>query len=140
ALPIYDENEVRLDTAKSLYRPGEPVTASITSTIPDQQVVVDVGRDAVVLSSQMVRLAGGHAFITIPYKPEFQDRLTIAAYADFAGTPGMMGTRTILYPRNHDLKIDATPIARSYRPGDEAQVNFRVRTSYGHVASALGLA
>lgn len=135
-----DENEVRLDTDKSLYRPGEPIMASITSSIPNQQVVVDVGRDAVVLSSQMVRLAGGHAFITIPYKPEFRDRLTMAAYADFADTPGMMSIRTILYPRNLDLKIDASPMAKSYHPGDEAQVNFRVRTANGHAASALGLA
>ncbi len=135
-----DINEVRVETDKALYRPGEMIVASIISSIPNQVVIVDVGRDAVVLKSQTVRLFGGRATVEIPYKPEFKDRLTIAAYADFADTPGMISTRTILYPRNHDLKIDAQPMSRSYRPGDEAEISFRVRGGGGRTASVLGLA
>src|SRR6266404_2346235 len=135
-----DTNEVRVETDKSLYRAGEPIVASIISSVPNQVVVVDVGRDAVVLNSQIVRLFGGRSSVEIPYKPEFKDRPTIAAYADFANTSGMISARTILYPRNHDLKIDAQLLAKSYRPGDEAEISFRVRGSGGRTASTLGLA
>ena len=67
-----DEKEVRVETDKSLYRPGEPVSVSITSSMPDVSVVVDVAREAVVLNSQTVRLHDGRASITIPFKPEFK--------------------------------------------------------------------
>ncbi len=135
-----DENEVRVETDKSLYRPGEGIVASITSSVDNLTAVVDVGRDSAVLSSQTVRLFGGRASITIPYQKEFKDRLTIAAYADFPKSSGMVGTRTVLYPRNRDLRIEAQPEAVSYRPGDEASIRFRVRTPEGSAASALGLA
>lgn len=135
-----DENEVRVETDRSLYRPGEAIVASITSSVENLTAIVDVGRDAMVLSSQTVRLSGGRASITIPYQKEFKDQLTIAAYADFPKTSRMVGTRTVLYPRNRDLKIDAQPEAVSYRPGDEASIKFRVRTPESNAASALGLA
>jgi hypothetical protein len=135
-----DEDEVRVETDKSLYRPGEPIVASITSSISDLRAVVDVARDTMVLSSQTVRLHDGQAQLTIPYRPEFTDQVTIAAYADFAERSGMISRRTILYPRNHDLKIEAQPMAASYRPGDEATIGFRVRGAQGGTASALGLA
>jgi hypothetical protein len=135
-----DEDEVRVETDKSLYRPGEPIVVSITSTVSNLRAVVDVGREAIVLSSQTVRLHDGQAQLTIPYRPEFKDRLTIAAYADFTDASGMLSRRSVLYPRNHDLKIEAQPIAATYRPGDEATIGFRVRGAGGQTASALGLA
>jgi hypothetical protein len=135
-----DEDEVRVETDKSLYRPGEPIVVSITSTVPNLRAVVDVGRDAIVLSSRTVRLHDGQAQLTIPYRPEFKDRLTIAAYDDFTETAGMLSRRSVLYPRDHDLKIEAQPMTASYRPGDEATIGFRVRGARGGTASALGLA
>src|SRR6185503_4098998 len=121
-------------------RPGDAIIASITSTIPNLRAVVDVGRDEVVLRSQTVRLADGQAQVTIPYKAEFKGPVTIAAYADFADSPGMVSTRTVLYPHDEDLRIDAQPLAGSHRPGDEATIGFRVRGAKGGIASALGLA
>jgi hypothetical protein len=135
-----DEDEVRVETDKSLYRPGEPIVASVTSTVPNLRAVVDVGRDSIVLSSQTIRLNDGQAQLEIPYRPEFKDRLTIAAYADFAETEGMISRRTVLYPRDHDLKIEAQATTTSYRPGEEATIGFRVRGARGGAASALGLA
>ncbi|HWP53915.1 MAG TPA: MG2 domain-containing protein, partial [Pyrinomonadaceae bacterium] len=134
-----DKDEVRLETDKSLYRDGEPIVASITSSIPNQSVIVDVGQDAAVLISQTVRLSGGQASVSIPYRPEFKNRLTLAAYADFPDSRGQLSTRTVLYPRNQELKIEAQTIAQTYRPGDEAAINFRVRGPDGSKASALGL-
>ena len=135
-----DEDSVRVETDKSLYRPGEPVVASITSTVSNLRAVVDVVRDSIILSSQTVRLNNGQALVTLPYKSEFKDRLTIAAYADFADSSEMISARTVLYPRNRDLKIDVQTMAESYRPGDEAAIGFRVRNAHGETASALGVA
>ncbi|HYW73767.1 MAG TPA: alpha-2-macroglobulin family protein, partial [Pyrinomonadaceae bacterium] len=135
-----DNDQVSIETDKSLYSPGEAITASITSSVPNQQVVFDVVRDAVILSSQMVRLSNGRATVTVPYRSEFKDRVAFVAYGDFAESRSMIGSRTVLFPHRHELTIDATaPPKQSYRPGDEAEFNFRVRTPEGRVAGALGL-
>ncbi len=134
-----DRDEVRIATDKSLYRPGEPIVASVTSTIPDAKVVVDVARDSVVLHSQTARLSGGRAVIEIAYRAEFKDRLNIAAYTDFADSEGLISSRTILFPRDRELRVDAQTEATSYRPGEEVAINFRVRDQKGAAVSALGL-
>jgi A-macroglobulin TED domain/Alpha-2-macroglobulin family/Carboxypeptidase regulatory-like domain/MG2 domain/A-macroglobulin receptor binding domain/Macroglobulin domain MG3/Alpha-2-macroglobulin bait region domain len=135
-----DLHEVRVETDKSLYQAGEPITIVITSSVSDLSAVVEVGKDGVVLNSQKVRLHGGSATLTIPFKPELQNRLTVVAYKDFADSRELIGSRAILYPKNEELKVDARPVAASYRPGAEAQVNLRVRAPEGSgVASALGM-
>ena len=139
-ISINDSDEIRLETNKSLYQDGEPITLTLASSVPNLNAVVDVAQGANVLSSQRVRLHSGRALLTIPYRSEFKDKVTLAAYADFADEPAMIATRTILFPKNQDLKIDAHAQQKSYRPGDEAQVNFQVRAPGGQsTAGALGL-
>jgi hypothetical protein len=58
-----DEKQLRVETDKSLYRPGESITASITSSISNVSAVIDVGRESVVLASKTVRLRGQSASV-----------------------------------------------------------------------------
>jgi uncharacterized protein YfaS (alpha-2-macroglobulin family) len=137
---IDDSDQLRMETDKSLYRPGDPILLAISSSVSDLTAVVDITREASVLSSQRVHLHGGRASITIPYKSEFKDKLTIAAYADFAEAQSMISTRTILFPRDQDLKVEAHAGAKNYRPGDEARFDLRIRGPRGEPAeAALGL-
>ena len=136
-----DQNELRVETDKSLYRPGEPIVVSLVSNQPDVTAFVDVGQDGVVFDSRSVRLRGGRGTLTIPFRPEFKDKLTVAAYPDFPDSRAMIATRTILYPRDRDLKIEARSRAETYRPGEEAEMSFRIRgPNTSTLAGALGVA
>lgn len=139
-LSLDDTETVLVDTDKTLYRADEPITAFITSSIPDKMVVVDLARDSSVIRSERVQLHNGRGSITFPYKPDFKDKLTIAAYADFPDSRSMIGTHTILYPHNSDLNVNVRTSQTSYRPGEDAQVSLRVRAPEGSPSqSAIGV-
>ncbi|HXC71592.1 MAG TPA: MG2 domain-containing protein [Pyrinomonadaceae bacterium] len=139
-LDLVTDDTLRVETDKTLYRRGEPVTAFITSTVQDQTVVVDLARDLNVIRSERAKLHDGRASITFPYRSEFKDRLTIAAYPDFVESRDRIGLSTVLYPRDQDLKVNVQTSQASYRPGDDAQVNLSVRApDGGSTESALGV-
>ena len=135
-----DRETVRVETDKALYRAGEPFTAFVTSTVPDQTVVIDVVRDSSVIRSQRVKLRDGRGSAVFPYRPDFNDRLTIVAYGDSAYWGHDINSDTILYPRPQELDVKVRPSQTTYQPGEDAQVNLSVRSPEGLFAeSALGV-
>jgi hypothetical protein len=139
-LSIDDEDAVVVETEKTIYRTGEPIDAVVTSSSRDLTVLVDVVRDSSVIRSEKVQLHNGRGSITFPYRPDFKDVMTIAAYQDFADSRRMIDTRTILYPHDQELKVTVNPSGKSYRPGQDAQLNLQVRTAAGRPAEgALGV-
>jgi hypothetical protein len=135
-----DDPIVFVDTEKALYNAGEPIVATITSNLPDQTLVVELAKDMSVVRSERVRLRGGKATVTFPYTPNLTGRVTVAAYPDFADASRLVGLRTVLYPGNPELNLNVRTSQATYRPGDDASVSLRVRTSEGHAAeSALGV-
>jgi len=139
-LSLDDGPMISVETDKALYRAGEPINVFITSSTPDKTVVVDLARDSSVIRSERVQLHNGRGSVTFPYKSDFKDRLAIAAYEDFSESQQMIDTRTILYPRNSDLKVNVQTSQTSYRPGEDAQVNLSVRAPEGgSTESAVGV-
>lgn len=139
-LLLDDENTVVVDAEKTLYRAGEPVVASITSSLPDQTIVVELVKDTSVIRSQRVQLRDGRATARLSYTPNLTGPITIAAYPDFAEKERLVGVHTILYPTNSELDLNVKTSQASYRPGEDASVRFNVRTPDGNGAeSALGV-
>ena len=75
-----DEQAVRVETDKALYRSGEPITAFVTSSVPEQTVVVDLLRESTLIRSERVKLHRGRGSVVFAYRPEFKDKLTLTAY------------------------------------------------------------
>lgn len=135
-----DRHMTTVETGKTLYRPGEPIIASISSTGPDETLVVDLFRDSNLLRSERVRLRNGRASVTFAYTPEFKDQLFIAAYPDFQEGSRTFEPFSILYPRDSELKVNARTSQTTYRPGENAHVNLNVRAPAGRRAeSALSV-
>ena len=139
---------IRVETDRTLYRAGDTLQARITANRPDLAVIVDVARDLQVVRSEIVRLTNGQALVTLPYNSDFRDRLTIAASAEEdteqprgSYYPGYVtGRRTVLYPRDRELKLDVRMGQDTYRPGEEGSADLTVRTPDGRaVESALGI-
>jgi hypothetical protein len=139
-LSIDEDDGIRVDTEKTLYRAGEPIVASISSSLSDQTLVVELVKDSSIVRSERVRLRDGRATATFPYAPNLTDRITVAAYPDFTRKDELIGVRTILYPTNPELNLNVKTSQASYQPGENARVSFNVRTSDGQAAeSVLGV-
>lgn len=140
-LSLDNEQKVFVDTEKALYSVGEPIVASITSSLPDQTMIVELANNSSVIRSERVRLRNGRASVTFPYAANLSDRITIAAFPDFTDEQEEIGVRSILYPTNSELNLNVKTSQATYRPGEDANVRFNVRTSEGKTAeSSLGVA
>ncbi len=136
--------EVRVETDKTIYREGEPVAVEVTTNRPRLSVIVDASVGDRIITSRTLRLSGGRASFVLPYDPEFKGVLTVSAlttevppdrYVDY-----IVGARRVVYPRNRELKLEARMSRASYKPGEEAGVEFAVRAPGGRkVESALGV-
>ncbi|MCA1633768.1 MAG: type II secretion system protein GspG [Acidobacteria bacterium] len=136
--------EIRVETDKTIYREGEPVLVEVTSNRPRLSVIVDASAGDRVVTSQTVRLSSGRASFVLPYSEEFKGIVSVSALTTETPRDGYhdysVGTRTIVYPRDRELKLDARLSQASFKPGEEAGVQFAVRAPGGRrVESALGV-
>ncbi|MBV8860038.1 MAG: carboxypeptidase regulatory-like domain-containing protein [Acidobacteria bacterium] len=137
--------EIRVETDKTIYAPGEPVRVELSSDAERMAVVVDAVSEGRVLYSRSARLSGGRAALVIPTGPEFAGVVSVTA-TSAAPTKGgdegsfANGARTVVFPRDRELKLDVKLSQKSFRPGEEAGAQFAVRTADGRrAAGALGV-
>jgi uncharacterized protein YfaS (alpha-2-macroglobulin family) len=143
SLSINNEKVVRIETDKTLYRAGEPILVELTAVGTDTVISVDLIKDRKIIRSKSVRPRNGRAFVVFPYSEEFKDKLTIAAYNRIESDSSYLeplGSRSVLYPEDQNLKLDLQTGRSTYRPGEEVRAKFQVRSSNGQeLESALGV-
>ena len=138
--------EIRVETDKAVYAAGEPVRVELTSNAERMSVMVDAVSAGRVLSSHAARIAGGRAALIIPTGQDFAGAVSVTA-TSLAPTPGAaedeaysMGARTVVFPRDRELKLDVKLSQKSFRPGEEAGAQFALRTADGRrTMGALGV-
>jgi len=135
---------IRVDTNKSIYAAGESIQVNISASKPEMNVLVEVKRDSDIIESKPLTLQNGAASFTLQYRPELKDEVTISAFSKSKEYPYAYnhpsGSRTVLFPRARDLKVDFRFDHVDYKPGEQATVDFRVSTPDGRpVNSALGV-
>lgn len=135
-----DEQSVRVETDKTIYAPGDPINAVITASRPDETVTVDLANPAGLIHSERIQLRHGRASIAFPFRHEFKSTVSVVAYTDSARSFSQSGTRTVLYPHDSELNVKVQSSQETYRPGEDAQLNFRVRSADDRSQeSALGV-
>ncbi len=133
--------QIQLRTDKTVYLPNETVEAKIFLTANNQTIFVDVLKNSSVVYSKRVKLDGGRAIVQIPFRPEFKGELTIAAYfyADDRHD-SISYAKTIIFPSPNNLKLNVKSLKTVYRPNEEANISFNVRSSAGDTTeTALGI-
>ncbi len=139
-LTLSSDGMIYIETEKVIYRADEPIVASIKSSLGNETVIVNVYSEANLVRTERVRLHNGRGTITFPYSQDLKNRITLGAYSDLTDESLITETRTILYPRNTELQVNAKASRATYRPGENARVNLSVRASEGRGAeSALGV-
>jgi len=136
--------EIRVETDKTVYAPGEAVKVELTSDAERLGVVVDAVSEGRVLFSRAVRLSGGRASLVVPTTREFKGAVnftaTGAAPLKDDEESYSLGARTVVFPRDRELKLDVRLSQKSYKPGEDAGAEFAVRTADGRrAAGALGV-
>jgi len=120
-------DSIHVETDKALYRPGEPIEVDVASIgRKDVKLFVDVLQDLKLIRSQTVLLSGGLGRIVLPYSADFKGSVTVFAYGYLSGPDFVVGARTVLYPQNHELKLDLRMNHSDYRPGQEASADFQI--------------
>ncbi|HTD22453.1 MAG TPA: alpha-2-macroglobulin family protein [Terriglobales bacterium] len=140
-----DEDVIRISADKALYREGEPVSIQIESSLKTTALVVEVLSHSKLIETEVVHLRNGRAWLTIPYSSQFQDDVQITAYDmsnssyGYWGLP--FGSRTVLYPKKHELNLSVRLGKAVFRPGEDAQADLHVQGPNGeNVEGALALA
>jgi A-macroglobulin TED domain/Alpha-2-macroglobulin family/MG2 domain/Carboxypeptidase regulatory-like domain/A-macroglobulin receptor binding domain/Macroglobulin domain MG3 len=138
----YDSLSTSVETDKTLYRPGEPIKARVTSNSTHTNWIIDLMRGSRLLATRTAQMKDKRIEITFPFASDFTDDLTIIASPTFSDYDdyNLTGIARVLYPRARELKLDIALNQASYRPGDEASLDLRVLTTGGRAAeSALGM-
>lgn len=141
-----DRFRIRVETDKTLYKAGEPIEVQVATNNPDTTVIVEAVHDSQVLASKLVHVRHGHATVSIKANDEFQNEVILLAYT-FGLKPGddyyssaIVGSHTVLFPKDHELKVNVKMAKSAYRPGEEATADLRITGADGAQAeSALGL-
>ncbi len=123
-----DEKTIQITTDKAVYKAGESVEIEINSTEKNADVFVDITRNWSIVGSKTVRLKDGRATVKIPYNAEFINNLTVSATID-GGDNEIETSRGITFPRPTNLRFNAAPAQATYRPNEEAKINFSVASA-----------
>jgi A-macroglobulin TED domain/Alpha-2-macroglobulin family/Carboxypeptidase regulatory-like domain/Alpha-2-macroglobulin bait region domain len=140
ALRDADDPPCRLETGKTLYRPGESIQVTLTSNKSSSFILTTTTSESDVIDSRQVTLRDGHAKLTVPYNDRLRGEVTITAYSLSEGR-AVGVSRRVVFPNNRELTVEIRPTQQFYRPSDEASVGFTIRAPGGRaVESVLGVA
>lgn len=132
--------DIRLETDRVLYTPGQPIRCRITSMRPDlHATLLAWNQRGDTLISKSLLVVNGSAEAVIPFDPRFGNEVTLEVLSPSGSN--YQTWRSVLYPGAEDLRTVAAPGAPSYRPGEEASLTVRTTSSSGApVQTALGVA
>ncbi|MGI8670318.1 MAG: alpha-2-macroglobulin family protein [Aridibacter sp.] len=134
------DDSLQIQTEKTIYKSGESVKLEIKSSLKTGLVYIDVVKNWSVIDSYFVELANGKAELKIPYDENFQGDLTVAAFLEDKDDDVVRTSRGIIFPTPQNLQLDAKFDKATYKPAEEAKVNFSVLDTIGSaVESALGV-
>jgi hypothetical protein len=138
----FDEDDaLQIQTERTIYKPGESIDVTLTSTQKTGKVYLDVVQEWSVIDSYFTSLVDGKAKFKVPYQPAFKGELKVAAYLETADDDDLIhASRGVLFPSPQNLKLDVNSPKTTYRPSDEAAINFDIWDPDGKPAeSALGI-
>lgn len=134
-----DTPKLRVETDKTLYRPGEPIHVAVYSSKPISGVALEVLIDDKLLSSKWLDLSSGLARVELPWRDAFVHEVTIGVA--LGDRYGEAASKTVLFPANRELNVSVRTEKPSYRPGEEATASFVALSPDGKpVEAALGVA
>jgi hypothetical protein len=144
---LRDDPALRITPAKAILKPGDPIEAELESSVPQRRVRVDLVQTEtqIILASQELNMSHVKAHVAFSADKQFTGTIALAAYplnieTESYSMYSRMAAATVLFPEPSNLMLEAKPVKTTYRPGEAATVNLRVRGSEGEsVDGAVGV-
>ena len=131
---------VLLRVEKALYSQGETAQLTVLSASAARRVFVDVVRNGRSFLTTAVDLQGGQGTYALDLPPDVVGSLQLQAYAILKDGEIARDTKLIQVQRADQLKVTAKLNAETYRPAEEAMIDFLVTSKEGDpVEAALSL-
>src|SRR6266849_3310524 len=144
---LQEDPALRITPEKAILRPDDRIEAELESSVPQPRVCVEVVQTdtQTILASQEVNLSHASTHVTFPPDKQYTGTIALAVYplnieTESYSMYSRMAAASVLFPKPTNLRLDVKPVKSTYRPGEAATVNLRVRGSEGEPAEgALGL-
>jgi uncharacterized protein YfaS (alpha-2-macroglobulin family) len=140
-LDARDGNEqILLRTERAVYRAGDVIHLSVYSTKAHGAVYVDIVKDGQTVLTHDLDVENGRAELSVPATSEMSGTLDLSAYLFGRDARPIGDYRLIFVQPADELKIESVADSKSYKPGSDARIQFRVTNSHGQgVHAAMGL-
>jgi len=134
------DEQILLRTERAVYRAGDVIHLSVYSTKAHGAVYVDIVKDGQTVLTHDLDVENGRAELSVPATSEMSGTLDLGAYL-FGPDARPIGDHRLIFVQPADeLKIESAADAKSYKPGSDARIQFRVTNSHGQgVHAAMGL-
>lgn len=129
-----------LRTGRAVLKVGDKLRLETISTRERGAVYVDVVKDGQTLLTRALETDGGRGRLDVDLTPEMFGAVEVRAY-QFTSDADPMSDRKLVYvdPAD-DLRIAVSAAHESYKPGEDARLDFRATDSAGRpVSAALGV-
>jgi hypothetical protein len=134
------EQSVILRASRAIAKVGESIGFTVISTKQKGTTYVDVIRDNQTVLTRAVDLKGGRSEFELPLTADLQGTLQVNAYQILPDENIIRATRLLYIEPANDLVVEVRPNQDTYRPGDQAELNFAVRDQRGRpTLAALGV-
>jgi hypothetical protein len=149
--PTTDAILLRAD--KAIYKVGDTARLTVLSSQQTGAVFVDAVREGQTLATTTVELQNGKGQTAFDLSADFAGAVTFHAYVtqsirlrdadtqtdSLRHDTMSRATRTIIVQPVGDLQVKVSPDKKTFRPGDEAKIEFAVSNDGRPTAAAIGL-
>ncbi|MFK7817095.1 MAG: MG2 domain-containing protein, partial [Planctomycetaceae bacterium] len=134
-------DSVLLRTDRAIYKQGQTAKLTVFSGTPAKRAFVDVIRNGRSLATTAIDLANNKGQYSLDLPADVLGTVQVQAYCVQPSGRIARDTKVIQVRRVDELKVTATLDAETYKPAEQAMVNFLVQSKNGDpVEAALSLA
>jgi hypothetical protein len=134
------EDQILLRTEAAVYKAGDRIQLKVFSTKERGTAYIDVIKEGQTILTRDVDIEHGQAELSLTATPALAGVLDFNTYLFGRDAQPVGDHRLVFVEPAGELKIEATTNAQVYKPGDDANVHFRVTNAQGEgVSAALGL-
>lgn len=127
-------------TNQSVYKIGETLRIETFSTKQRGAVYIDVVKDGQTLVTRAIETSNGRGALSLDLGPSMFGTLEVRGYQLTSDADPISDRRLVYVDPADDLKVEVSAEQESYKPGEDACINFRVTDRQGRpVSAALGI-
>lgn len=130
-------DSLMLRTPKALYKVGEKLEFTAISTRPKGSLYIDIIKDRQTISTRALEITDGKVTSSLDLTPDLFGTIEVRAYIFGRNADPISDRRLIFVDPADDLQIETKTAKESFRPGEEAVIEMRVKDKSGRPTPAV---